>query len=178
MRKIGILLAVLVLVCSSCAKKEEVPQYKGEIILSSELLLSGQSYVFYGFSFQTGQISTYSLTSSVKPDLAIINVELEDSVNLDMTGSDDQEAFSENGIFSTAGLAEIFFNNYTEVPSLDFQPIAHNIKTNQIWTIQTASKHFAKIWIREITVLPGTVSDYADIRIQYQYQPDGSRIFD
>ena len=178
MRKIGILLATMVLICTSCDKTDGDPKFSGEIILSSEILQSGQDYAFYGFSFETGKISIYSLTGSATPDLALTHVELQDSVNIVITSSNDLDAFYKNGIFSNATEAEAYFNNYTEVITSDFQAIARNIKENQVWTVQTVSKRFAKIRIKEITVNTGSLTDYVDIRMQYQYQPDGSRIFD
>lgn len=172
------MLSLVVVLCFSCKEKDEGPRYSGEILLSSEILQSGQDYIFYGFSFETGKISTYSLTSSVMPDLALIHVELEDSVNVDLMSSNEQDAFYKNGIFSTAGEAEAYFNNYTEVIATSFQPIAYYIKKNQVWTVQTDSKRFAKIWIKDISVLTGSQSDYAEVRMQFQYQPDGSRTFE
>ncbi len=178
MRTLVAVMLGLLLCFSSCKEKEEEPRYSGEILLSSEILQSGQDYIFYGYSFQTGRISTYSLTSSVLPDLAVNHLELHDSINVDLLSSNDEDAFYKNGTFATAEEAEAYFNNYTEVIATNFQPIAYNIKNNQVWTVHTLSKHFAKIWIKDITVRTGSQSDYAELRIRYQYQPDGSRIFD
>ena len=178
MKKFGIVLAVIALFCASCDKETEEPQFNGEITLSSELLLSGQDYVFYGFSFESGQISLYSLTSSTLPDLAAIHVILGDTITVDLTSSNETDAFYKNSTFQNAMEAEAYFNNYTEVIASDFQSLAYSVKPNQVWTIQTDNKRFAKIWIKEITYMTGSLSDYVDLRIQYQYQPDGSRTFD
>jgi len=178
MKKISVLIVGFVVICFSCKKEDKDPQYSGEIVLSSEILQSGQNYFFYGFSFETGEILTYGLTSSTLPDLAVNHVELEDSVNIDLLSSNDQDAFYMNNTFSSSSEAEAFFNNYGEVIETGFQPIAYNIKENQVWTVQTIGSRFAKIWIKEISVKTGSQSDYADVRIQYQYQPDGSRTFD
>ncbi len=178
MRKIGIALVVIALFCSSCDKKTEEPQFSGEINLSSELLQSGQSYVFYGFSFEIGAISLYSLTSSTLPDLAAIHVIFGDTVTVDLNSSNETDAFYKNSTFQNATEAEAYYNNYTEVITSDFQPLAHSVKPNQIWTIQTGNKRYAKIWIKEITHMKGSISDFVDLRIQYEYQPDGSRTFD
>jgi hypothetical protein len=178
MGKYLLLILTITVIAIACKKKEEEPEYSGEIILSSEILQSGQDYVFYGFSFESGKISTYSLTSSELPDLAAIHVELVDSVNIDLLGSDDQEAFYKNGIFPGPAEAEAYFNSYSEVIATTFQPIAYYIKENQVWTVQTAKNHFAKIWIKEISVKQTGQEHYAELRIQYQYQPDGSRVFD
>jgi len=178
MRKISVLIAVLVLIGISCKKENKDPQYSGEIVLSSEILLqSGQKNFFYGFSFETGEISTYSLTDA-PPDLAAIHVILGEDMTVDLSSSDDQDAFHKNSNFSTSTEAEVYFTNYGEVLATDFQPIAQSIKENQVWTVQTVKNNFAKIWIKEITVKTGSTSDFADIRMQYQYQPDGSRTFD
>lgn len=177
MRKIIILLALIGIVCISCEENEEIPQYNGEITLSSERLQSGTGWDFYGFSFETGKISIYTITSSVFPDLAVEDVELIDSVNIDLRSSNDVDAFYKNGSFSTAAEAETFYNNYNEVTATQFVPIAYSIKENQVWTVQTLSKRFAKIWIKEITVNMEGQSEYAEVTFKWHYQPDGSRIF-
>ena len=69
MRKIGAVLVILIGICYSCEKKED-PKYSGEIILSSELLLSGQYYSYYGFTFEDGTIKVYEPSSGTQPDLA------------------------------------------------------------------------------------------------------------
>jgi hypothetical protein len=178
MRNIIILVLVIMLVCSSCNEKEDEPRYSGQIVLSTETQLSGQSYVFYGFSFSTGKVSTYSYPGSAVPDLALQAVELIDSVNIDMLCSNDEDAFYKNGIFPSPGDAETYFRNYNEVIATQFQAIAYGIRENQVWTVQTASKRFAKIWIKDIEVIMQGQTSYANVTIEYEYQPDGSRIFD
>jgi hypothetical protein len=178
MRRTGFLLAVLCMGWVSCNKKNEEPKYAGEVLLSSELRQSGQDYVFYGFSFETGKISTYSLTSSSLPDLAAIHVIMGDNITVDLTSSNDQDAFYENASFQNAQEAEAYYNNYGEVLATDFQSLAQTIRENQVWTVQTVKNCFAKIWIKEINIRTGALSDYAEVIFQYQYQPDGSRTFD
>ena len=176
MRKISVLLVGLVLLGVSCKKEEETPQYSGEIQLSSEILQSDEPH-FYGFSFKTGKISLYAY-SDAPPDLAAIHLGSGDNLMVDMSGSDDMEAFHKNGNFTSSAEAESYFNNYNEVLTQEFVPLAQSLKVNQVWTVQTANKHFAKIWIREITTQTSSQSDYAIIRMQYEFQPDGSRTFD
>ncbi len=177
MKKIGIALLLFALICASCDEKTEEPQYSGTIQLSSELLVSGQDYVFYGFSFESAEISLYSLTSPTLPDLAAVHL-LGDTITADLVSSNDMDAFHKSGTFQNAAEAEAYFNNYTEVISSDFQPLAYSVKENQVWTVQTASKKFAKIWIKEIIFQKGSISDFVELKIQYEYQPDGSRTFD
>jgi hypothetical protein len=179
MRKVLVLLAFTGALCVSCEKnKEEEVRYSGEIVLSSERLQSATGWDFYGFSFETGKISIYTITSSIFPDLAVEDVELQDSVNIDLRSSNDLDAFYKNNTFPTAAEAESYFKGYQEVTATDFVPIAYNIKANQIWTVQTLSKRFAKIWIKNITVETGGQSEYANVTFEYSYQPDGSKTFE
>ena len=179
MGKLLALLALVGTVCLSCRKEDkEEPQNTGEVTLSSERLQSPTGWDFYGFSFETGKISVYTITSSLYPDLAVEDVELIDSVNIDLRSSNDQDAFYRNGTFTTAAEAESYFNDYVEVTATGFVPIAYSIRENQVWTVQTLSKRFAKIWIKKIDVVAGSQSEYANVTFEYSYQPNGSKIFD
>ena len=176
MRKISAVLVILVGICYSCEKKKD-PKYSGEIILSSELLQSGQSYSYYGFTFEDGQITVYPPNSSVQPDLAAIHVIFNQDIAVTLQSSNQIDAFYKNGDFQSAGEAEAFFNGYTEVTANDFQSQGDNIEINQVWTVQTASDKFAKIWIKDIQLKTGTLSDFVELTIKYQYQPDGTKTF-
>ena len=169
----------MLLVAASCSKQDVIPEYSGEFELSSERLGAGNDWVFYGFDFESGQLSTYSLTGSALPDLSsnhiILNEELK-SVYLE--SSEDQDAFSKYGTYGSKEEAETNFTGYKEVTSTDFIPLAQEIQVNQIWTVQTKSKKFAKIWIKDISYNTGAQSLYAVVKIQYTYQPDGSKSFD
>ena len=94
-----------------------------------------------------------------------------------MESSDLDEAFHKDGDFTNASAAEAYFNSYGEVATTDFQALALDVEVNQIWTVQTASKKFAKIWIKDSQIKTGTHSDYVELTIKYQYQPDGTKTF-
>jgi hypothetical protein len=178
-RKLLPVLTALLIGSMACQKEDPDPQYSGEIELSSERLSSGNDWVFYGFDFESGQISTYSLTGSSLPDLSCNHIILNDELkSVYLESSEDQEAFSKYGTYSTSEEAMISFNAYKEVTTNDFIPLAQEIQENQIWTVQTRNNTFAKIWIRDIRILSGAQSLYAAVKIQYSYQPDGSRSFD
>ncbi|KPL14936.1 MAG: hypothetical protein AMS26_09065 [Bacteroides sp. SM23_62] len=174
MRKISVVFAVLIWVCFSCEKKED-PKYGGEFMLSSELLQSGQSYAYYGFTFEDGKISVYPPNSSNQPDLAAIYNDFNQDVTLQ--SSNQIDAFHKNGSFPNAAGAEAFFNSYTEVTAQGFQPQAENVEINQVWTVKTAADKYAKIWIKDIQLKTGALSDYVELTIRYQYQPDGTKTF-
>ncbi|MFC2099071.1 hypothetical protein ACFLTA_04640 [Bacteroidota bacterium] len=175
MRKTVFLLVGLIFLCISCKKTDDNPQFSGEFLLSSEILQADKPQ-FYGFSFETGKISLYAYPA--QPDLSAIHLIFGDTITVDLLGSDDEKAFHKNGNFSSAVEAETYFNNYNEVLATDFTYIARTIRENQVWTVHTAKERFAKIWIKEITLKTGIHSDFANIRVQYEYQPDSSRTFD
>lgn len=146
----------------------------GEFMLSSELLQSGQTYFYYGFTFKYGQIFIFP-NDSVQLDLAATYNNFNQDITLQ--SSNQVDAFHKNGTFLNAADAEAYFNNYYEVTAEGFQPWADNIEVNQVWTVQTNAKKFAKIWIKDSQIKTGTISDYVELTIKYQYQPDGSKIF-
>ena len=165
---------MLIGICYSCEKKED-PKYSGEILLSSELLQDDPSWSYYGFTFEDGQIKLYPAISSARPDLSITYNDFNQQVSLE--SSDLDEAFHKNGDFGNAGAAESFYNSYLEVTANNFEPLANTVEVNQVWTVQTVSKKFAKIWIKDIQVKTSTISDYVELSIRYQYQPDGTKTF-
>ena len=144
-------------------------------MLSSELLQADPSWSFYGFTFEDEQIKLYPVTSTVRPDLSITYNDFNQKVSLD--GSDLDEAFHKNGDFANAKTAEDFFNSYMEVTANKFEAQADTVKVNQVWTVQTVSKKFAKIWIKDSQIQTGTHSDFVELTIKYQYQPDGTKTF-
>ena len=177
MRKISAVLVILIGICYACEKKED-PKYAGEFLLSSELLQSGQSYSFYGFTFEDGQIKMYPASSSVLPDISVTYNDFNpDTIVITLESSNHEDAFHKNGDFSSNAEAENFFNSYLEVTTNNFKALADTVKVNQIWTVKTALDKFAKIWVKDIQLKKGTLDDFAELKIQYQYQPDGTKIF-
>jgi len=174
MRKISAVLVILMGICYSCEKKED-PKYSGEILLSSELLQSGQSYSYYGFTFEDGQVKIYEDRSSPQPDLSVNYNNFNQDV--DLASSNIEDAFYKNGDFASSQEAENFYNSYGEVTAVDFQALALKVMVNQVWTVQTASDKFAKIWIKDSQLKTGTNSDFVELTIRYQYQPDGTKTF-
>jgi len=174
-----VILVSCILLISGCEKNDNNVKYEGEAVFTSEKIKSGDIYLVYGFSFEKGENILYTLTTHPVPDILVTN---ETDVENNIIGAvlncpDNEKAFHLNDSFSTVADAETFFNSYLEMVDSVFYPLAENIQENQIWTIQTSSKKFAKILIREISVKTSPVSAYVDIKVRYKYQPDGSRSF-
>ena len=181
--KILILLPIL-FTGGSCDNEEETVKYEGETVISSEIIQKDVNmYIVYGFSFEKGENIPYYLTSSSPPD--IIVTKLADFLNDSITGAvlnspENEEAFYLNRTDRSYSEAKEWFDNYSEVTATDFIPLADSVELYQIWTIQTSAGKFAKLLIKKIEIVrnnPGSVQDYVDITIDYEYQPDGSRTF-
>jgi len=181
--KILILLPLL-FTGGSCDHEEATVKYEGETVISSQIIQKDVNmYIVYGFSFEKGENIPYYLTSSSPPD--IIVTKLADFLNDSITGAvlnspENEEAFYLNRTDRSYSEAKEWFDNYSEVTATDFIPLADSVELYQIWTIQTSAGKFAKLLIKKIEIIrnnPGSVQDYVDITIDYEYQPDGSRTF-
>jgi len=165
---------MLIGICYSCEKKED-PKYSGEILLSSELIQSGQTYSYYGFTFEDATIKVYAPSSGAQPDLASVYNDFSQDVILQ--SSNQIDAFLRNGDFASADEAETYFNSYSEVTAQGFQAQAENVEVNQVWTIKTAADKYAKLWIKDMELKSNALADFVELTIKYQYQPDGTKTF-
>ena len=164
----------------SCDNEEDKVKYKGEAIFSSEKIQNGDIYIVYGFSFEKGENIPFTLTSGSPPDIIVSNLT---DVQNNITGAvlnspDNEEAFSLNRIDDNYAEAKEWFDSYSEVTVTDFNPLVDSVELYQVWTIQTAAGKFAKILIKDIEIITNSsVQDYIEITVDYEYQPDGTRIF-
>jgi hypothetical protein len=174
-----ILLPILI-AGGSCDNEEDKVKYKGETIFSSEKIQNGDIYIVYGFSFEKGENIPYTLISGSPPDIIVSNLT---DVQNNITGAvlnspDNEEAFSLNKIDDNYAEAKEWFDSYSEVTVTDFIPLVDSVELYQVWTIQTTAGKFAKILIKDIEIITNSsVQDYIEITVDYEYQPDGTRIF-
>jgi hypothetical protein len=180
MKKIFFYLIISVAIITSCSKDGNEPEYEGEIILSSEKVMLGEVYNTVGFSFEKGKNVPYPITTDVIPDLVVTHlIDLDDNVIVTFTNPINQEAFYLNQTFSSANEAKTWFDNYSEAPESVYLPLADSVQINQVWTIRTIHKKYAKLLIKKIVLMKDNpVADYVNVTVDYKYQPDGSRIFD
>jgi hypothetical protein len=174
-------LMIIMTVGLSCNKSEETVKYEGEAIISSEIIEeSVNMYIVYGFSFEKGENIPYYLTSNSPPD--IIVTKLENLQGDSITGAilnspNNYEAFYLDLEASSYSDARAWFENYNEVTATNFVPMADSVKLFQVWTMQTTAGKFAKLLIKKIDIIPGTPMNYVEVTVDYEYQPDGTRIF-
>ncbi len=178
--KHGLILFLFLMISASCDDKEETVKYQGTIVLSSEKIQEGDIYIVYGYSFEKGKNVPFTLVGASKPDIIVSN--LTDVMNnikgAVLNSPDNEEAFYLNTTGTTYNEAKDWFDSYGEVTATNFKAISDSIELYQVWTIQTAAGKYAKLLIREINIVTGISSeDYIDITVDFEYQPDGTRIF-
>lgn len=163
-----------------CEMDDKEIKYEGEAVFTSERTKSGDTYLSLGFSFEKGDNIPYTLSGGSIPDILVTNITdvSNNIIGAVLNSPGNEEAFSLTGSFGTIGEAESFFNSYSEVMDSIFHPLTENILMNQVWTIHTKSKKYAKILIREINIREDSpISHYVEIKVRYKYQPDGSKLF-
>ncbi|KPK87272.1 MAG: hypothetical protein AMS27_02935 [Bacteroides sp. SM23_62_1] len=170
---------LLCFLLTSCNKNEKKPEYEGEVILTSEVVKQGDTYNTLGFSFEKGTNIPYPYTSEGVPDLVVTHfISTDLYLIVTFTSPNNQEAFHLYQISTSADQAKSYFDNYLEVTTTSFGPLADSIKINQVWTVQTVDKKYAKLLIKEIQLMKDSpVDDYVEVKVKYKYQPDGRKIF-
>ena len=170
----AIFILILILFVSACSKDKEV-KTSGTHTITSEKILAGQTYSYYGFSFSKASVKLYNVaTSTDRPDFGV-------GMNQDSLPYFDteniEESFALAGDFLTADSALTFFNNYREVDVNSYEGLAQPVLENQIWVFKTRSNTFGKMLI--LNTLKYEKQSYLIVEVQFQwvYQPDGSGIF-
>jgi hypothetical protein len=176
----GLIFVLVLIATASCDDKEETIKYQGTIVLSSEKIQEGDIYIVYGYSFEKGKSVPFTLVSSSKPDIIVSNITdvMNNIIGAVMNSPDNEEAFYLNTTGSSYSEAKEWFDNYSEVTATNFKAISDSLELYQVWTLQTAAGKYAKLLIREINNITGVSSeDYIDITVDFEYQPDGTKIF-
>ena len=170
----AIFILILILFVSACSKDKEV-KTSGTHTITSEKILAGQTYSYYGFSFSKASVKLYNVaTSTDRPDFGA-------GMNQDSLPYFDteniEESFALTGDFLTADSALTFFNNYKEVDVNSYEGLAQPVLENQIWVFKTRSNTFGKILI--LNTLSYEKNSYMIVEVQFKwvYQPDGSSTF-
>ncbi len=160
----------------SC-KKEQNPEYSGTAVFTSEP--RGEYFTEgYGFSFELGKNITCPNLNCTGADVVaghlILQTEIEEVF---LQSPENLEAFFLNGSFDTEAEAIAYYDDYSEVTATDFDYEAGDLQENQVWTVQTLAKKYAKFRIIRIVIYNDVTYPYADVVVQYQYQPGGSKTF-
>jgi hypothetical protein len=170
------LFAALIMACES---GENGIKNSGEVILTSERILT-DTYRSVGFSFKEGKNVPFPAVGGVVPDIVVTNeTDLEGNITgAIFTSPNNLLAFHMEGSFNSFTEALNRYNEYKEVTAEDFTALANPVIQYQLWTMRTAEQKFAKLVVKDIRIKTDSpVSDYIEVTIEYQYQPDGTAVF-
>ena len=173
---------LLILIIISCSKKEEniAKKTSGEATINSILYGYGPYYTI-GFSFSEGSLVKYPDVTEVEADITILPIE---SLDGTVTGAylespGIKESFSLTAEYSSSESALNFYNNYKQIIDSVFYELAMPLEENQIWTFLTRYNKYAKLMILRVSIIRDqNNSSYVETTFKWQYQPDGSKLFD
>ncbi len=169
-----VFILVFILLASACSKDNDV-KTSGTHSISSEKILEGQTYSYYGFSFSKASVKLYNdASSSDRPDFGV-------GMNQDSLPYFDteniEESFALAGDFSSADSALAFFNSYVEVDVSSYVGLAQPVFKNQIWIFKTRSSTYGKILILNTINYEKNSHMLTEVEFKWVYQPDGSTFF-
>ncbi len=163
--------------------EDDPPRTTGEVTITSELILEGDTYTFNGFSFESGKV-VYCNPQSCKnpPDLIIIpdNSGEELSAYLEVLNNvQNKLLLALAGEFSDWTSTVDFFDNYKQIAdSLTYSYWAKPVLEHQIWIVKTLGGKYGKIAVKDVTTYLNGTTPYAEITFKWAYQPNGSTLFD
>lgn len=166
-------LAVLLQACS----KEDNKNLSGTVTIDNTLY--GQTvYYAIGFSFDKGK--TLPTHEEPPPDITVHALTDNDG-NVTEAYLDTfvlLSPFSLAGEFENAQGATDFYNNLLEVGSPAWIATATPVKENQVWIFKTANRNYAKFRVISILLEKRGDTPFAQIKFEWQVQPDGSTSFE
>lgn len=181
MRYRFMLLMALILSGTSC-KMLFGPDKKGEIRLSSEKF-GTETYHLFGYSYEDSEFYRYPFEKDPTPD--IINegtrvIQGETTIELPSFNTPGQSnGFALVGEFSNLEDAKAFYKDYDRVEDgLQFAVETGIVEEFQVWIQMTSAGNYVKLLLKEAASLEGEGGDkYSEVRMDYTYQPNGSRDF-
>lgn len=171
-----VILTGLLVLTASCEKEEETG-YSGIVVFSSEP--RADFYIGkYGFSFEKGKnISCGDLYCTGADIIAVNYIFLTEVDSVILKSPSNDEAFHLEGNFSSENEASAFFDAYSEVTATGFGYSTGALEANQVWTFRSLAGRYAKFRIMEITIYNEATYPYAEVKVEYQYQPEETNLF-
>ncbi|MDF1573276.1 MAG: hypothetical protein P1P82_16835 [Bacteroidales bacterium] len=172
----GTIVLLSVLLLSACEKNNE--DFRGQVVISSAFNFDDASV--YGFNFEMGERTRYPSVGEPLPDLIVDNYRLLDgSVKPGFTSPANTNGFALAGEFNDLKSSLDYFENKLDTFDInaDFSPSSDTVREFQVWVLKTTLNKYAKLHVREIWTEDGVSGKYAEVMIDYYYQPDGSATF-
>ncbi len=170
-----ILLFLMVAFLYGCKPKGGSPD-TGTVTINNTLSGSGPYYAM-GFSVPTGK-----LVSTLSSPLDVITIQEDHDINLNVRKllfvcENFDASFYRYGEYSDGAAAKASYDNLKTFTVSTWSDIADSVRVNQIWIFKTSEDKYAKIRITDTKTGPGTVYPYVECTFEWEYQPDGTKIF-
>lgn len=161
---------------SGC-KKDDGRRFAGTDTIDNALVLSGQIYAVYGFSFELGRV--ISNLESPGPDITVnLTTDLDKAVTGKYFDSNNLvESFALVEQYASASEAATAFDNLLETGTRLWELAAWNLEENQVWLFKTSEGNYVKIRITDIVVDAQQVPPFIELTFEWRIQPDGSTSF-
>jgi len=174
-----LLMLAFALLAVGCNKENGDIPTSGEATLSSKLYFNEKTQGYYtkGFSFSKGRVVNYERFVT-QADLVVRPLENTSIIGAYMESPDNDQAFKLKGEFDNAQDAGDFFNELKLINENVFIIWANPLNENEVYAIQTTDQKYAKIWITKIELFNGPEEGYVEVTFQWQFQPDGTRVFE
>lgn len=169
------LLVVSAIAFYGCKKDDST---KDSGIATIDNTIYGQNvYYAIGFSFDEGK--TLPTHQEPQPDITVHAIT---DNNGDVTGAYLDTPillppFSIAGEFDNSQDASDFFESLLVIGSPEWLPSANPVKENQVWIFKTGKGNYAKFRVISLLLEKRGDTPYAQIKFEWQLQPDGSTIF-
>ena len=176
MRGLVMILAGMALLFTACEEEEE-KRYSGIVKFTSER--GGQYYVNgYGFSFEEGRNIVCSDINCTGADIVAVSLILQTEIEeVFLQSPGNMEAFHLEGSFADETEANAFFDHYDEVTAVDFTYQTEYLEPHQVWTFQSTDTKYAKFRVIEIVHYNAATYPYTEVKVEYEFQPGGSKTF-
>lgn len=176
-----IILAIGYFFSTSCEKKENPPNQKGEVTISSEIFGSKVYYV-NGFSFEEEKyVPSLNPGGSVADIIPVNELKVTGEVigMVFSTGPGNSYGFYKNFESNNLQAAEDFYRNYNQVEIQDLSELTDTLEAGQVYTFKTFKENYVKFLIREVRLMnQSALSDYVEADITYNIQRNGTEVFE
>ena len=175
--KISPVVIFLVALLYGACNKDEGRSLSGTDTINNILVLSGDRYAVYGFSFEEGRV-----ISNLEPPGPDINIFLQTDAGGNVTGkyldSDNLvESFSFDGQYLDAGEAGTAFASLLDIGTRTWQQAAWDLEENQVWLFKTIEGNYVKFRTIDIVVDEDREPPFVELTFEWRIQPDGSTSF-
>ena len=174
--KQALMVVMVLLLIAGCELQER--RNRDEVIISSKFNFETASVLGYNFSLEKS--TSFPSTGDPLPDIIVDQFRLVDgSVEPGFSSPSNPYGFWKAGEYSTLAESMDFFENELQEvdPTVDFTASTDTVRKYQVYVLKTTPGNYVKIHVTEIWQMEDAAGKHIDVKIDYQYQPDGGTSF-